>query len=255
MSEQKRYFWLKLKDDFFKQKEIKMLRRIAGGDTYTIIYLKMLLLSLKQNGKIYYDGIADSMIDEIALEIDEDEDNVKIAYTYLLSKGLIINAQDEVNMTEIQKMIGSETDSAERVRRHRQKALQSNTPVTEMKRPCNTEIEIEKEIELDIDKEKKPTRHKHGEYGHILLTDDQFSKLLKDFKEHALKNTITKMDEWIQIKGKSPYKDYNLALRKWLKAESGQGIVPLKKTEFTNYDQRTYDYSSLEKSLLGGEER
>lgn len=43
----KRYYWLKLPDDFFRQKPIKKLRRIAGGDTYTIIYLKMLLVSLK----------------------------------------------------------------------------------------------------------------------------------------------------------------------------------------------------------------
>ena len=47
----KRYYWLKLPDDFFRQKPIKKLRRIAGGDTYTIIYLKMLLVSLKNEGK------------------------------------------------------------------------------------------------------------------------------------------------------------------------------------------------------------
>ena len=42
----KKYFWLKLKDNFFKQKSIKKLRKMAGGDTFTIIYLKMQLLSL-----------------------------------------------------------------------------------------------------------------------------------------------------------------------------------------------------------------
>ena len=48
----KRYFWLKLKEDFFRQKEIKKLRKIAGGDTFTIIYLKLQLLSLQDNGKL-----------------------------------------------------------------------------------------------------------------------------------------------------------------------------------------------------------
>ncbi len=46
----KRYYWLKLPDDFFRQKPIKKLRKIAGGDTYTIIYLKMLLIAMKQDG-------------------------------------------------------------------------------------------------------------------------------------------------------------------------------------------------------------
>ena len=46
----KRYYWLKLKDDFFTSKEIKKLRRVAGGDTYTIIYQIMLLLAIKSDG-------------------------------------------------------------------------------------------------------------------------------------------------------------------------------------------------------------
>ena len=41
MSEGKRYYWLKLKDDFFTSKRIKKLRAMAGGDTYLIIYLKL----------------------------------------------------------------------------------------------------------------------------------------------------------------------------------------------------------------------
>ena len=49
----KKYFWLKLKDDFFQQRAIKKLRKLAGGDTFTIIYLKLQLLSLKDEGRIY----------------------------------------------------------------------------------------------------------------------------------------------------------------------------------------------------------
>ena len=59
---EKRYFWLKLQQDFFGRKEIKMLRRIAGGDTYTVIYLKMLLKSLQTNRKLYYEGISNDFI-------------------------------------------------------------------------------------------------------------------------------------------------------------------------------------------------
>ena len=62
---EKRYYWLKLKEDFFDQKEIKKLRRIAGGDTYTIIYLKMLLLSIKNGGKIMYEAVEDSLAEEL----------------------------------------------------------------------------------------------------------------------------------------------------------------------------------------------
>ena len=42
MANEKRYYWLKFREDFFESKRIKRLRRMAGGDTYLIIYLKML---------------------------------------------------------------------------------------------------------------------------------------------------------------------------------------------------------------------
>ena len=140
----KRYFWLKLKDDFFSQKEIKMLRRIAGGDTYTIIYLKMLLLSLKNDGKIYFDGIAENFVEEIALDIDEDTENTQITFNYLAQKGLIEFSDAELEMTNIASMIGSETDAARRKRkqRTRKKALLCDN-VTTKSQLGHTEIEIE----------------------------------------------------------------------------------------------------------------
>ena len=53
MGQNKRYFWFKLFDDFFQSKRIKKLRNLAGGDTYTIIYLKMQLKALKTDGYFY----------------------------------------------------------------------------------------------------------------------------------------------------------------------------------------------------------
>lgn len=178
----KKYFWLKLKDDFFNQKEIKMLRRIAGGDTHTIIYLKMLLLSLSNDGRIYYDGIATNMIEEIALEIDEEVENVTITFNYLQAKGLIaFNTDDEIEMSSIHQMIGSESASAARVRKHReQKALQSNTEVTKVKRLSNTEIEIEKELDIEIEKDILSSKHDTAPYSKIIhYLNDQTGKKYK----------------------------------------------------------------------------
>lgn len=53
----KRYYWLKLKNDFFNQREIKKLRRIAGGDTFTIIYLKIQLLSIQSEGVLKFEEL------------------------------------------------------------------------------------------------------------------------------------------------------------------------------------------------------
>ena len=63
---EKKYYWLKLQNDFFSHKEIKKLRKIAGGDTYTVIYLKMLLVSLKNDGCLFYDGVEETFAEELA---------------------------------------------------------------------------------------------------------------------------------------------------------------------------------------------
>lgn len=152
----KRYYWLKLPDDFFRQKAIKKLRKIAGGDTYTIIYLKMLLVAMKQDGKIYFDGVENTFYEELALELDEEPEHVEVTVMFLLKQGLMrLVDETEYLLEECDKMTGSESASAERVRRHRDKlALQCNTDVTEVKRFGNVEKEIEKEKEKEIEKDK-----------------------------------------------------------------------------------------------------
>lgn len=161
----KQYYWLQLKEDFFRQKEIKLLRKIAGGDTYTIIYLKMMLMSLKDEGKILYEGVGSNLAEEIALEIDEDAENVQITINYLMGKNLLVTSSEyEGFLSDVPNLIGSESDSARRVRKHRQikkveekklqcnaETLQGNTVVTN----GNTEIEIEIDIEIEKELEDK----------------------------------------------------------------------------------------------------
>lgn len=177
----KRYYWLKLQKDFFTQPKIKKLRKIAGGDTYTIIYLKMQLLSLSNGGKLFFDGIEESFSEEIALTIDEDPDNVKVTVQYLLSQGLIEPCSEtEFLMTETQSLICSESESAERVRASRKnKALQCNTNVTECNnnvQKCNTDIDID--IELD---NRDRVRDKTDSKISYQLIADTFNDICKSF--------------------------------------------------------------------------
>ena len=149
----KRYYWIQLTQDFFKSKEMKLLRKIAGGDTHTIIYLKMMLISLEDGGCIYYDGLADNLAEEIALMIDENVEDIKITLLFLESKGLLTRKNDrDYFLEQVPEMVGSETASARRVRKFRenQLALQCNNDVTKR----NGDIDIEKDIDTDTEIEK-----------------------------------------------------------------------------------------------------
>lgn len=85
----KKYYWLKLKTDFFKSLPMKKLRRIAGGDTYTIIYLKLQLLCAEAGDWLYYEGIEDTFAEELAILTDEKVEDVRNAINILYELGLI----------------------------------------------------------------------------------------------------------------------------------------------------------------------
>lgn len=159
-SENKRYFFLKLPEDFFRCKEIKKLRKIAGGDTHVIIALKILLLGLKNDNRIFFDGVEEDLADELALEIDEDETNVKMVMHYLFSIGWLEQENENTLYSpKAAELTDSITDSAKRMRKlreNRQKqipenssASQCDTDVTPKLQKCDVEIEIEKEIDID----------------------------------------------------------------------------------------------------------
>lgn len=154
----KRYYWLRLKDDFFSSKRIKKLRAMAGGDTYLIIYLKMQLLSLKTDGVLTWTGLEDKFADELALDLDEKPDDVAVTLMYLLNTGLA-ETSDNINFffPFVVENTGSEGASAQRVREFRNRqALQCNTEDVTTKQICNVEKEKDKEIEKrDRKKSKK----------------------------------------------------------------------------------------------------
>lgn len=203
---------MKLSEDFFRQKEIKQLRKIAGGDTFTIIYLKMLLRSLKDNGKLYYEGFENNFASEVALDIDEDVENVKVTVSFLIAKGILVQCDtDEYELLTAGTMTGSEGDSARRMRKLRtQKMLasQSDSGVTR----CDTEIE--KEIEKrDRDREKRdrftpPTIDEVQQY----ITERGYIVDAQKFVDYY------ESVGW-KISGKAPMKNWKSTVNNWNRRE------------------------------------
>lgn len=147
----KKYFWMRLKDDFFSDPKIKKLRKIAGGDTYTIILQKIMLLSIRDGGVIKFQRIEKNLQEELALILDEDASNVEIALSFMNSTGLIEQLSDEeFLLPSVPVLIGSEGDSAERMRKLREKKNSNNQILSH----CDTSVtksDAEKEIELKKD--------------------------------------------------------------------------------------------------------
>ena len=196
----KKYYWIRLKTDFFKSLAMKKLRRIAGGDTYTIIYLKLQLLSADTEGVLYYEGIENSFAEEIASLLDEDEENVKVTLQFLESVGLLEQkSADEYLLTEVPFIVGSETDKAQLMRakraRDKQNLLESSNNVT-AELPPVTECYTEREKE----REKRETREEKSRIDYELIarmyndTCVSFPHLttLSDARKKAIKARLNK---------------------------------------------------------------
>ena len=145
VSSGKRYFWLKLKEDFFSSKRIKKLRNMAGGDTYLIIYLKLQLKAMKTDGMIRFDHLEDNIADELALDLDENPDDIRATLIYLTSCGLAESSDaSDFYFPYAVENVGSESSAAERMRKMRER-----NNVTPLLRDRYGEKEIEKEKEQE----------------------------------------------------------------------------------------------------------
>jgi hypothetical protein len=115
----------------------------------------------------------------------------------------------------------------------------------ELSSPNNIEDNIDNNIEESIEgvgaspttapapdmPKVKEVKHKYGEYQHVMLTDTQYQSLVDDYGKSTIDRYIQDVDEWIQLKGKSPYKDFKLAILKWLKKDN---IQPMAKYTYSN---------------------
>lgn len=171
-TENKRFYWIKLRENFFQQETIDWLMEQENGSAYIVLYLKMCLLTANTSGELIR-TIGDMTIPyepkKISQKTGFDIDTVNVALSLFKHLGLIEETQGGIPvMPEVKNMVGSESESAARVRKYRKKkkALQSNGDVTKKALQSNVEIR-DKRIEyrdkenreesVDVESKKKET--------------------------------------------------------------------------------------------------
>ncbi|ARE12002.1 Phage replication initiation protein [Lactococcus lactis subsp. lactis] len=155
MSKTKIYFWLKIDENFFKNLAIKKARKTKGGDTWVVIYQRLMLRSLETNGILYYEGALGNLEEELALMLDETVEDMSMTLSYFKSTGLIqIDDENNAEMLQVPALIEQETNWARYQRKQREKKkIDKLDNVQQLSNHCPTEIELEIDIEKEIDKE------------------------------------------------------------------------------------------------------
>lgn len=243
---------------------MKLLRKMPGGDTYTIIYLKLMLISLEDSGKIYFEELAQDLAEEMALLIDEDTEAVRMTLMFLSKKGLLTRHSDyEFFLEQVPEMIGSETASTRRSRKHReQKALQCNTNATKRNGDIDKEIELKKDINIDIKSEvdkKQTVADEKSDFNifeyyqsRIGVLDGYQSQKLNDYIyiDNLSPELVKRAIDRAADNSKRNFGYVNSILKNW--AQNGIKTIVQQDEEQRNFDvkkaQRTYSNQQPTKS-------
>lgn len=225
MSDQgnKRYYWLKLKRDFFKRHDIRIIESQPNGKDYVLFYLKMLVESIDHEGELRFSDAIPYDENMLSVITNTNVDIVRAAMTMFINLHMIELLDDKtIFMSEVEKLTGSETAAAVRVRKHRAingkrpALLQCNGDVTK----CNTEKEKEKELDTEIES----IRGKPAPKRFAPPTIDEVKAYCAERK-----NTVD-AEHWFSyyeangwMVGRNKMKDWKASVRTWEKNDYGSG--------------------------------
>jgi len=217
----KKFYWLQLKEDFFEDDAIQWLEeQKPNGRDYAYFYLKLCLKSLKSNGLLIRQ-VGNILIPYDNEKLSEltrmDFDTVTVAMELLKQIGLVqVLENGEIYIRQLENLIGSKSIGAFKKQQQRQQKLLGGQKVDK----CPPDIDIELDIDIDKDiyiyKEKqkqKKEKHKHGEYQNVLLTDDELEKLKQEYSNWE--DLIKFLDEYIEEKGYKA-KSHYLSIKRWV---------------------------------------
>lgn len=148
----KRYYWLKLKRDFFKRHDIRIIEEMPNGKDYILFYLKLLLESIDHEGALRFNETIPYSEQMLSVITNTNIDLVRSAMRVFTQLKMVEILDDEtIYMTEVQKMTGSETKWAQKKRLYRGKQEEDKARTLSLQ--CPTDVRQEKEIEKELDKE------------------------------------------------------------------------------------------------------
>ena len=250
-----KYYWLKLKRDFFKRHDIRIIESMPNGKDYILFYLKLLLESIDHEGELRFSNTIPYNEQMLSVITNTNIDVVRSAMEVFKELKMIEVFDDlTIYMAEVDKLIGSETKGAERVRKHRenQKLLQCNTDVTDCNKSVtqskSIEKEIKKELEQDVDVvcngntdlntfednsvdfegedlfEKRTGKTFNLQYGKlgkgvVLLTDEQDEELLEKLGYDGYNHYVDKLATFI-IEKNAKVSNHYATILKWAREDA-----------------------------------
>ena len=248
MSDNRKYYYLKLKENYFDDDSIVLLESMQDGVLYSNILLKLYLKSLKHGGRLQLDEDIPYTAQIIATITRQQIGTVERALQIFLKLGLVeVLDSGTFYMSNIELLIGQSSTEAERKRaaRLQNKALSalrtSGGHLSDI-RPPEIEIELEKEIEIkrEIEKVRPETGHPSHTYGHyqnVFLTDEELADLQASFPA-VWEQYIEKLSEYMASTGKR-YQSHAATIRRWAGEDAKKAVTPSRNRDYSVKEDET----------------
>ena len=240
MSDNRKYYYLKLKENYFDEDAIVLLESMQDGILYSNILLKLYLKSLKNGGKLQLDENIPYTAQMIATITRQQVGTVERALQIFMKLGLVEPLQNgALYMSNIELLIGQSSTEGERKRRARL-ALQEQKALPKAgadKCPpyqadiCPPEIEIEKEIE------KGRSARAYGRYQNVFLTDEELADLQASFPT-VWGQYIEKLSEYMASTGKR-YQSHAATIRRWAGEDAKKAAPPTRNRDYSVKEDET----------------
>lgn len=235
MAEKKKYYWLKLKRDFFKRHDIRIVESMPNGKDYILFYLKLLLESIDHEGTLRFSETIPYNEQMLSVVTNTNIDTVRSAMKLFIELNMMTVFDDQtIYMNEVDKLIGSETNWA---RQKREQRLGVDN-VHRLSTTCPPEIEKDKEKEIykdadtEVDAEEEEdlattTTEENqlkligGELGKnvVYLSDKQFADLMDRLGLDAFNRYVDRLATFIIEKNAYVKSHYDTIL-KWYEEDS-----------------------------------
>ena len=248
MADNRKYYYLKLKENFFDSDSIVLLEDMKDGILYSNILLKLYLKSLKNGGKLQLDEHIPYTAQMIATLTRHQIGTVERALEIFRQLGLVEQLDSGTfYMTDIELMIGQSSTEAERKRAARLENKALLPPRTKGGhlsdiRPPEIEIELEKEIEIkrEIEKVRPETghpSHTYGRYQNVFLTDVELADLQTSFPV-VWEQYIEKLSEYMASTGKC-YQSHAATIRRWAGEDAKKTVTPSRNRDYSVKEDET----------------
>ena len=243
MSDNRKYYYLKLKENYFDDDSIVLLESMQDGVLYSNILLKLYLKSLKHGGRLQLDENIPYTAQMIATITRQQIGTVERALQIFLKLGLVeVLDSGTFYMSNIELLIGQSSTEAERKRAARLQNKALSAPRTKVGhlsdiRPPEIEIELEKEIERKREIEKGHPARTYGRYQNVFLTDEELADLQASFPT-VWGQYIEKLSEYMASTGKR-YQSHAATIRRWAGEDARKAAPPSRNRDYSVKEDET----------------